>query len=173
MNKHYAGIGARKTPVAVQRLMVKLARHLSSKGYTLRSGHARGADQAFEEGAQGNSEIYLPWDNFEKSNSRLIVKDQKAFDIAQKYHPYWENLSQGARRLQARNCHQVLGLNLEDPSAFVICWTDKGKGEGGTGQALRIAKAYNIPIFDMGKYENIERITKELKKFLKENKVNE
>ena len=41
-----------------------------------------------------------------------------------------------------------------------------GKGNGGTGQALRIAKDYNIPIFDCGKYSDVRECAKELKRFL-------
>ena len=48
-----------------------------------------------------------------------------------------------------RNGCQVLGLNLDDPVDAVVCWTKDGKGGGGTGQAIRIAKSRNIPIFDI------------------------
>ena len=34
-------------------------------------------------------------------------------------------------------------------SKFVICWTKNGKGTGGTGQAIRIAKGFGIPVFDL------------------------
>jgi hypothetical protein len=60
----------------------------------------------------------------------------------------------------------VLGLDLETPSKFIICWTKNGKGQGGTGQALRIAKEYGIPIFDAGKFGNVDEVRKELMKFL-------
>jgi predicted Rossmann fold nucleotide-binding protein DprA/Smf involved in DNA uptake len=46
----YAGIGSRKTPWDICNTMVYLARALRRKGYTLRSGHAKGADQSFEMG---------------------------------------------------------------------------------------------------------------------------
>lgn len=78
---------------------------------------------------------------------------------------------QGARKLQARNSHQVLGLDLETPSEFIVCWTKNGKSSGGTGQAIRIALDYGIPIFDAGKYNNIEKCKEELKKFLVERNV--
>lgn len=68
----------------------------------------------------------------------------------QDYYCLTSILKDGAKKLQARNSHQVLGLDLNTPSDFIICWTKGGKGIGGTGQALRIAKAYNIPIFDCG-----------------------
>jgi hypothetical protein len=167
--KYYAGIGSRETPIEVLKLFTQLGKLLANKGYILRSGHAEGADSAFEYGCDmvsGNKEIYIPWSGFENSNSKLIVSDKRAFEIAEKYHPYWFNLKQGARKLQARNSHQVLGLDLETPSNFIICWTKNGSGSGGTGQALRIAKDYNIPIFDAGNYKDIDIAKLKLKEFL-------
>ena len=171
---YYAGIGSRETPLDIQELFKKVAYYLSEMKFTLRSGGAQGADKAFETGCDninGQKEIYLPWNGFEGSNSNIIVKDTKAFEIAEKYHPYWHNLSQGARKLQARNSHQVLGLDLNTPAKFIICWTKKGKGSGGTGQAIRISRAYGIPIFDAGRWNDIEDARKELNFFLIENNV--
>jgi cell division GTPase FtsZ len=54
------------------------------------------------------------------------------------------------RKLHARNAMIVLGKNLDDPVDFIICWTPGGTGSGGTGQALRIARAYGIPVYDLG-----------------------
>lgn len=166
---YYAGIGARKTPKEIQDLFANVGKYLANERFVLRSGGAKGADQAFEKGcdlAKGKKEIYLPWRGFEGSNSPLIVKDKKAFEIAEKFHPYWHNLSEGAKKLQARNSHQILGLDLNTPSKFVICWTEGGKGLGGTGQALRVAKHYKIPIFDAGKYGNVDNIRNRLWVFL-------
>lgn len=168
---YYTGIGSRETPIEILSVFTKVGKFLANKGYILRSGHAEGADSAFEYGcdlASGNKEIYLPWNGFEGSDSKLIVNDSNAFEIAEKFHPYWHNLKQGARKLQARNSHQVLGWDLETPSKFIICWTKNGSGSGGTGQAIRIAKAYDIPIFDAGKYKDIEQVKKELKEFIKQ-----
>ena len=58
----------------------------------------------------------------------------------------------------ARNSYQVLGRNLDDPVEFVICWTPGGSGSGGTGQAIRIAKDYQIPVFDLGSPETKLRL---------------
>lgn len=172
--KCYTGIGARDTPNDVLKYFYQLGYFLGIKGFTLRSGAAKGADSYFEHGsdkADGSKEIYLPWGNFEGSNSNLIVSNIEAYNIAEKFHPYWHNLSAGAKKLQSRNSHQILGLDLKTPSDFVLCWTKNGKGQGGTGQALRIAEHYNIPIFDAGKYENVEEIKKELKLFLISNEI--
>ena len=77
-------------------------------------------------------------------------------EIAKEFHPAWDKLSPAAKKLQARNCYQVLGYDLETPSQFVVCWTPRGSGSGGTGQAIRIAKSHNIPIFDFGKYSELQ-----------------
>lgn len=170
--KYYTGIGARDTPKTIQDIMVKVAENLSDNDWILRSGGAKGSDQAFEFGCDnvnGDKEIYLPWPKFENSKSNLIVSDDNAFNIAEEYHPYWHNLSQGARKLQARNSHQVLGGDLNTLSNIVLCYTKDGKGKGGTGQAIRIAKAYDIPIFDFGKYDELNILKKEYVKFIKHN----
>jgi hypothetical protein len=169
LNIYYAGIGSRETPSGILNLFERVGTFLSIKGYILRSGHAKGADQAFETGCDkrnGLKEIYLPWSGFEGSNSTLVVNNPKAFEIAEKFHPCWYNLKEGAKKLQARNSHQVLGQNLNTPSNFVLCWTKNGKSEGGTGQVIRVAKFYNIPIFDAGIYSDVRIAKKGLKSFL-------
>ncbi|GAF96467.1 unnamed protein product, partial [marine sediment metagenome] len=108
--KYYTGIGARKTPKDILNLMTRISLYLSKKGYILRSGGAEGADKAFEEGAlEELKKIYLPWPNFNNSKANFISISQEAIKMAKENHPYWYNLSDGARKLHARNCYQVLG----------------------------------------------------------------
>jgi hypothetical protein len=45
----------------------------------------------------------------------------------------------------------VLGHDLRSPSRFVVCWTADGRATGGTGQAIRIAEAYAVPVFNFGR----------------------
>lgn len=150
MNNFYAGIGSRETPPQVLTCMTKIAHRLHLRGYVLRSGGAGGADLAFESGAGDAKEIYLPWRNFNGNPSPRYTPSAAAMQMAGDFHPAWERCSPGARKLHARNCHQMLGADLNTPVAFVVCWTPGGHGSGGTGQALRIARAYNIPVFDLG-----------------------
>lgn len=169
---YYAGIGSRNTPKEVLDVFESIGKYLALQGFVLRSGGADGADRAFERGCKkrhGDCEIYLPWAGFNNSRSNLIVRNEKAFEIAKHYHPYWDNLKDGAKKLQARNSHQVLGADLKTPSEFIICYTKDGKGEGGTGQALRIAKDFGIPIFDAGAYETLSEFKKILWICLREN----
>lgn len=145
--KYYAGIGARETPPEICAKMTKIATILATKGYILRSGGADGADKAFEKGVMNvlKKEIYLPKLKFNGSLSTLLPSPE-AFDIAARFHPVWDELDESSKRFHARNAHQVLGKDLKTPSEFVICWTKDGKASGGTGQALRMAEHYKIPI---------------------------
>lgn len=154
MVKYYTGIGSRKTPPEIKEKMVEVAEKLAEKGYVLRSGGADGADAAFEEGCDnvsGEKEIYLPWPGFNEHPSQYQRPPLKAFEIASEVHPVWNSLTQGARRLHARNCQQILGEKVDGPiSEFVICWTPDGKDAGGTATALKLARQNNIPIYNMG-----------------------
>lgn len=164
----YAGIGSREAPDWILSYMRAIARWLGLKGYNLRSGHAPGSDFVFELGCDevnGSKEIFLPWIGFNGSDSTLIVNKELAFKLAEKYHKFWNSLRHPTKLLMARNGHQVLGKELNDPVKFVVCWTKNGSGEGGTGQAIRIALDYNIPIFDMGIYDNIVDLKKGFKEF--------
>lgn len=149
---YYAGVGSRQTPPAMMDFMTRIAQRLDANGYTLRSGGANGADTAFERGAQSKV-IYLPWPYFNGNDSVRFGATKAAYEIAEEFHPAWDRLSDAARKLMARNTHQVLGDDVLDSrqySRFVLCWTPHGSGSGGTGQAIRIAKAYQIPVFDLG-----------------------
>jgi hypothetical protein len=70
------------------------------------------------------------------------------------------------RALQARNAHQILGENRQTPAGFVLCWTADGsldgaaRTSGGTGQALRIAAHYEIPVLNISRPEHFARVTR-------------
>jgi len=141
--------------------MREIAGYLFNKfGYILRSGAADGADAAFESGvpSAAHTEIYLPWRGFNNHPSPLFTVDEEATKLAENYHPAWDSLSPITRLLMIRNGYQVLGKNLNDPVEFIVCWTPGGKIKGGTGQALRIAKAFNIPVFNMAKQKDMDHI---------------
>ncbi len=152
--KYFTGIGARSTPAEFLKEMTIFAENLRKQDYILRSGHAPGADQAFEAGADEFCDIYLPWPYFESSVEiigRVIESPSgEAIELAAEFHPRWKSLGNRARLFHARNCHQVLGDDLKTPSEFVVCWTSGGAMKGGTAQALRIAKAYGIEIINWG-----------------------
>lgn len=145
----YTGVGSRSTPKHILASMTQIAQTLAGEGYVLRSGAAVGADSAFEAGAGGAKIIYLPWRGFRDHTSPHYDISQAALDLAARVHPQWHLLNTHARRLHARNGYQVLGLDLKTKSRFVVCWTPAGKLQGGTAQAMRIAQAYGIPVYNL------------------------
>lgn len=176
--KYYTGVGSRSTPEDIGRLMKLVAHKLAEEGWTLRSGGAEGADSYFQRGwtecmdeLAGGAEIYIPWDNFNglSHNQWCSVictnryDNTKAEAIAASIHPAWDKCSRGAKALHTRNTYQVLGLTLDKPSKFLICWapTDKhGIPTGGTRTAWTLAQRYDIPCFNLYNVEDKERIVK-------------
>lgn len=162
MTRYYAGIGSRVTPPDVLELIERVGRRLAALGFVVRSGHAPGADQAFERGAQGRAQIFLPWPGFECDKPVIGERFERptpgAMRVGEQFHPAWPSLSHGGRLLHARNAHQVLGPGLASPASFVLCWTPAGSGSGGTGQALRVARAHGVPAFDLADPDTRSRI---------------
>lgn len=158
MNKPliYAGIGSRKTPSDILTRMSAAGAGLAGLGAVLRSGGAGGADQAFEAGAvqaAGKTEIYLPYKGFRGHQSELFGSTFEARQIAKEFHPNWPGLGNHGREFMARNAYQILGKDLNTPCDFVLCWTPNGKVVGGTGQALRMAAHFKIPVYNMASHE--------------------
>lgn len=170
--KAYAGIGSRSTPVEICGLMTLLGYHLALDGWILRSGCAPGADTAFEVGALNamfhegvtRPELYTPWAEFEgRKTSRCYRYEPQpeAYEIAKRFESNWDGFSQGVKSLKARNVHQILGYDVTDPqlSIFVLAWTPEGKGGGGTGLGLKIAREYGVKeIYDLGKEADLKRV---------------
>lgn len=154
-NKYYAGIGSRNTPTPILKLMTRFAARAEECGYTLRSGAAPGADQAFEKGAN-RKQIFIPWKGFSGYSLYYPVTMESAC-IAAEHHPRWEILGDAVQLLMARNTMQVLGEDCRTPSDFVICWTIDGVSDGkktsmktgGTGQAIRVATGYDVPVYNL------------------------
>ena len=176
----YAGIGSRRTPPDILNLMERLGFALGVMGYTLRSGAADGADSAFERGALAGGypiEIYLPWYRFHGRDGPgyILTKDPQvngwAKHLVEMAHPAPHKLTDMAKMLMARNTYQVAGLGQGVLSEFVVCWTPDGVEEGdkttrdtgGTGQAIRLASLWNIPIFNLQRSDTIDRLNQFLR----------
>lgn len=83
------------------------------------------------------------------------------------YHPNWYALKPAAKKLIARDAYQILGTHLNSPVNFVICYTAGGRVDGGTGQAIRIALDYNIPVINAGTYPNLENFKEKVNEIVK------
>lgn len=160
--RYYTGIGSRETPPDLQKLMTAIAIALSNDNWILRSGGADGADDAFERGAT-YKRIYLPWNGFNGrsvDNYSYVVPPYNA-EMVHDYHPDADFLSPAGIKLMSRNSYQILGDNLDKPSEFVVCWTVNGRVKGGTAQAMRIAKDFNVPIYNLFREQDLDNLCKD------------
>lgn len=172
--KNYTGIGARGTPEDIGKIMTDLAMKLSDNDYVLRSGGANGADTFFEMGAS-TADIYLPWKKFngrdlEACGINYHYKYDKTFNskaekIASTVHPAWSNCNGTVRKFHTRNVYQILGLELNAPSDFVVFWAvpDGEQVKGGTNTAVQLAKERGVPTFNLYEDDTKERILKWIK----------
>lgn len=167
MNLIYTGVGSRQAALDAMRRATAYATRLAELGWTMRSGRADGMDKAWERGAGPNAEIYLPERNFGGRGgrgsewvARTVVPrpTAEAYEMAEQFHPNWKACGQFARDCHARNCHQVLGLTLDLPSRFLACWTPGGRRTGGTAQAMRVADAHDVPVFNIATQDGIDAL---------------
>lgn len=162
-NKFYAGIGSRETPEHIQAIMTEIATLLERRRYVLRSGGAIGADLAFEKGVSNTSakEIFKNDFYFINGKKEYYSKEDLSFadQMVKKYHPSKGKMKLDHYKLHARNTFQIFGCGrLTSNSEFIICYTPDGaeakttEDTGGSGQAIRIANAYDIPVYNLKNY---------------------
>lgn len=99
-------------------------------------------------------------------NKDLISETER---IASEVHPAWDICNEWARGMHSRNCHQILGYDLQSPVDAVICWTPDGAVVGGTATAIRIAMKCDIPVFNLGVSDK-ESVLNDIKNFLESRK---
>ena len=155
----YAGVGARKTPEPVLGAMKDMATNLAGRGWHLRTGGAKGADDAFARAAPAERRtVYLPWRGYngwsETERRALTAQELRSLRAAaEPHHPAWQRCPARVRDLHARNVAILVGVNLREPVHAMVCWTEGGRVEGGTGMAMRLAKHYRIPIFNLARMD--------------------
>ena len=157
--KSYAGIGTRNINNEECKKIKIIAKIMNKQDYILYSGNANGSDIAFQEGSNGKCVIMLPWNNYNLdeydynfSRDHFVVgKTNEGLRSVDKFHPSSNKLSDGVKLLMARNYHQILGYKNYPRVNVVICCADRkyGKIIGGTGQAIRIAEHFKIPIINI------------------------
>lgn len=160
--KYYTGVGSRRTPENILDLIEKISTKLDGLGYTLRSGGAKGADIAFEV-ACTNKIIYLPFKEYRPEDFYHFGVTDEHIEYSMKFHPKPEYPTEFQKHYLGRNLYQVLGHNLKTPSKFLIAWWNPEKPSG-TSHTARIAKAHNIPcfnLFDLKTKERLEKFTDE------------
>lgn len=157
--RFYTGIGSRRAPPSVEFAFKEVVLALNNLDYTVRSGGANGPDSWVEKYAT-RTQVFLPCQGFNGNPSLWCEPVHAAFEIAARVHPAWDRLDDFAKKLHARNVHQVLGPSIYDtphfaarPSDFIVCWTPGGKTVGGTATAIRVAELHSIPVFNLANDE--------------------
>ncbi|MEN2982455.1 MAG: hypothetical protein ABDH20_07945 [Thermus sp.] len=156
--KKYAGGGKRALPPEGREAVIKVAMALVRRGWTLRTGGAEGADEAFLLGAKrlhGGVEIYLPWKGYRGLQGPVGVTPY-TLKVASAHHEGWDRLSRGVQALHARNVAVLLGPNGEDPVSFLVIWAPKE--DGGSGHAIRVARGAGLPVFNLAHLGGLEAL---------------
>lgn len=154
-----ACIGSRRLSAGQVERCRQTGARLAERGALVVSGGAEGADLSFVEGALeagGRALCVLPWASY---NSALIpagcerlvfnpAVHQRWLALARQQHPVWDRLSQGARRLHARNTGILLGEAPDERVSAVVAQRAADR-RGGTEQGLRLARVLDIRIIDL------------------------
>lgn len=155
-SRFYTGVGSSRTPPDICALIIALAQHLATTGMILRTGANKGADQAFAAGAAENREVYSPYTEAGGYANGIVITDREiagqALTIAARLHPNWKSYNDFARKAHTRCIYQVLGADLQTPSAYVICYgsvDDNGHIEGSTRTTFALAQARSIPVYNL------------------------
>lgn len=178
----YAGVGSRDVSSQVADYLSLVAEELARRGYELSTGDANGSDAAFIRGARragGRVSIYSARPNRKYPEAKAMISQpeplrEKALALARRFHPGWDTMvSKGmttAMLLHARNGQEVLGETLDKPVRTVLCWAEGSvfahdrlvDVAGGTGQAVRIAAAFAIPVYNLALSEHRHRVERML-----------
>lgn len=163
----YSGIGNRKIPAESARDLEKISVILERKyNAYLRTGGAIGSDTAFARYVT-NKQIILPYNGYNNltTNSQNVVVptySDAVWDVACNFHPKGNFIRKKRKYYTlARNVCILLGDNLRIHSNFVLYWLGDNVTTGGTVHALKIAKRYRIPTYNMNNDEEFRTFFKE------------
>lgn len=139
-------IGNRKgVPAEVLLRLEDYGFRLGKIGYLLRSGGALGCDEAGERGFDRG--------RYPKCIRRAKDATPEAISLASQYHDAWHMCDEYARKLHGRNSMIILGDDLKSPVSFVLCYA-VSEIRGGTALGIKIARKYDIPVFNLYKPKN-------------------
>lgn len=155
MNMGWIAIIGSREPTDVQIQAIKEAvRSLDPKTQAVISGCAYGVDAIALEEARKLDILtigVLPWPKYNPEiqafctnikciDDLAIANRVEAYESVQRHHPAPDRLSQGAKKLHARN------YGIIRWASHVIAAPSNKAGGGGTGQGMRLAKELDIPL---------------------------
>lgn len=173
----YCGIGSRKAPRSSLEKGFSYAVRLASIGVEGLSGGASGMDDTFERGAEAvvgsKFTTFIPFSGFRERSSHegvrhVLVEHLENYNearyLASQIHPYWGTLSFKEQQFHARNCYEILDIDLNSPVDFVILSAPVSKcGKtvtGGTNTAFQLAKSLGVKTFNLMKFTEVVSLEK-------------
>lgn len=158
-------VGSKGTRDEVMELGYLLSVVLLEAGWQGYSGNAPGMDKVLNRAMLKtnafNGYVFLPWPKFETRDlpdrcfdSFTITTPigEECDKIIKELIPWYDKLSQGAKKLHSRNVKQVKGKDLKTLSNLVI-HSAKGKQcskpQGGTRTAVVLAQNLKVPTFNI------------------------
>jgi hypothetical protein len=148
----YAGIGSRQTPPEIEHDIRCIVAKCNARGYMLRSGAAEVRTRCSRGTPQGRAlpALEAVREDMDDGVSHCVLRRVGGRVLpGRNTHPRWDRCTDAARKLHARNAHQILGINLNDPVDFVVCWTPNGAEVGGTRTGIVIARNFGIPVWNL------------------------
>jgi len=169
--KTYAALGNREIG-EMRYNFGEIAGSLAKKEYTLRTNGTLGTSQAFIDGAGIRKEIFLPWWKFNGLTYNSPAIPREAYHIAEIcWEPEivkngeviatadWPRLKRPTKKIMASNVLALLGEKLNSPVKFLITYYE-GEADGSTIHVAKIAKKYDIPIYNLANLEDLKKINK-------------
>jgi hypothetical protein len=152
LTERSAAIIGTRNPDADQILIARdAAKWCNAKQLRVRTGAALGIDMVAMTYATKLT-VVLPWASYNRNiippHAEVLVYDPSKHDpwteSVARLHPAPLALTRGAISLHARN------YGIVEPVSVVFALPDE-RGEGGTGQGIRVAKSLGIPVIEYRK----------------------
>lgn len=167
--QYYTVAGSRKTPVAVLETMRQVAKALDYSGYVLRTCASHGpgliAYGASQE-ATGLGQRWVPWLGFDGHFESIHLPDREHFRLAQALRNDWHILPNATQAMKACNVAELLGVGLDQPSRFLLCYSacaaqspqELTRHSGATGELIRLADYLEIPVVNFARDDALQRL---------------
>jgi hypothetical protein len=160
----YAGLGNQDAPEEVLKQIERLAKHLESLGYTVRTSGGQGPEEYFERVEA--KEVFIPWKNFNGRQSKLSRNANEALDVVKRLSPSFDTLKPAVQAIIAVKAHVILGKDLKSPIKFLVVWSQDGAETakectaktGFVSTAIKLADGLKIPVFNLKRPDALERI---------------
>lgn len=152
----YAATGNKEMPESFKPQIQRIGRNLEKAGFILRTGGMEGLEDVIEKSTT-KLEVHLPFKDFDGKQSKFTFTSDFVKGIAKMFHTSFDTLKPVVQTFLAKNVRLVLGKDGKSPALFLIVWTEDGAETtaektfktGNSGNAIAIANAIKIPVFNL------------------------